>query len=252
MSEAGAAFLGGLAGLSTGAYTLTLTGSNLNTSVADANAIGQLGTAFHLGGFHLAVNGTVTGLSALTAAAKLIVTPNITDTFSEIATLTVGDGLLSGAITVNDSEAVTTTQAAAFLALLGGSGIPVASVNFGGHVESITDSQANIQSLTGSSAWTGNTSVHSDFYLVAADSVANLIDPSHTAALAAMNGTTSPATRRCWQRLPNPCSRWRTRSTSASAATRSRSRTRRPTCCWHRTRTARPWPRSGSFPATTR
>jgi hypothetical protein len=190
VSEAGAAFLGGLTGLSTGAYTLTLNGSDLNTSVADANAIGNLGSAFHLGGYQLSVNGSLTTLSGLSNSAKLIVTPNITDTFTNIAEMSLGSGLLGGTMTVNDSEAITTGQAASFLALLGGSGIPVANVSFAGHVESITDTLANIQTLTGSSAWTNNAAVHADFHLVVADSVANLINPANLSALEGMNSTT--------------------------------------------------------------
>jgi hypothetical protein len=74
--------------------------------------------------------------------------------------------------------------------LLGGSGIPVSKVSFGGNVESITDTLNNIQTLTGSSEWTSNTGVHSDFSLVVADTVATLINPANTTALAAMNATT--------------------------------------------------------------
>ena len=136
------------------------------------------------------MNGAVLYVSGLSANAKLIVTPDITDSFAQIATLVLGDGLLNGSIVVNDSEAITTTQASDFLALLGGSGIPVAHVSFGGNIESITDTLTDIQSLTGSGNWSSNTSVHSDFHLVAADTVATLINPSNTTALAAMNGTT--------------------------------------------------------------
>jgi hypothetical protein len=190
VSESGAAYLGGLAGFSAGAYTLTLTASDPTTSESDANAIGVLGSAFHLGGYQLTVDGSVSYVSGLTTNARLIATPDITDSFSQIATLTLGDGLLGGTITVNDSEAITTTQAGDFLALLGGSGIPVSKVSFGGNVESITDTLDNIQTLTGSAEWTSNTGVHSDFSLVVADTVATLINPANTTALAAMHATT--------------------------------------------------------------
>jgi len=98
------------------------------------------------------------------------VTPDITDTFSQIATLTIGTNLLGGTIAITDSESVTVTQANAFLALLkvgGGAGIPIANVSFGGHIESVTDTLANIQTMTGAAGWTSNVSVHTDFHLVA-------------------------------------------------------------------------------------
>jgi hypothetical protein len=190
VSESGAAYLGGLAGFSAGAYSLTLSASDATTSESDANAIGTLGTSFHLGSYHLTVSGSVSYVSGLTTNARLIVTSDITDSFSQIATLTLGDGLLDGTIAVNDSEAVTTTQASDFLALLGGSGIPVANVSFGGNVETITDTLSNIQGLTSSGAWTSNTGVHGDFSLVVADTVATLINTSNTATLAGMHGTT--------------------------------------------------------------
>ena len=69
VSEAGIAFLGGLAGFSAGAYTLTLA-ADATISVADANAIGTLGAAFRLGTHHLSVPGTVADLSALNPAAQ--------------------------------------------------------------------------------------------------------------------------------------------------------------------------------------
>ena len=72
----------------------------------------------------------------------------------------------------------------------GGPGIPAAKVSFGGHVESVTDTLANIQTLTGSAGWTANTSVQADFSLVVADSVTVLTNGANTSALAAMSGTT--------------------------------------------------------------
>jgi hypothetical protein len=192
VTVAGAAFLGGLSGFSAGASTLTI-GADASASVADANHLGSLGATLHLGGHHVHVAGSVAAVSALTGAAKAIVTPDITDTFAHVATLTLGSGLLGGTITVTDSEAPTVAQANAFLALLlagGNGGIPAANVSFGGHTEAVTDTLANIQSLTGSAGWTSNASVHGDFTLVVADTVAHLIDPANTAALAAMAGTT--------------------------------------------------------------
>ena len=192
VSIANAAYLGGLSGFSPGAFILTL-GADGSASVADANNLGALGSTLHLGGHHVHVAGTVASVSGLTNAAKAIATPDISDTFAHIATLALGGGLLGGTITVTDSASPTVAQAAAFLAILlvgGNGGIPIANVAFGGHVEAITDTLANIQTLTGSAGWTSNASVHADFSLVVADTVAHLIDPSNTAALSAMTGTT--------------------------------------------------------------
>ena len=192
VSEAGIAFLGGLSGFSAGAYALTLA-ADATVSVADANAIGTLGAAFRLGAHHLYVPGTVADLSGLNPAAQSIVLPQIADSFSNIAGMPGSSGLLGGTIVVNDSEAVSVAQASAFLGLLkvgGGPGIPAANVSFAGHVEAVTDTLANIQTLTGAAAWTQNASVQGDFSLVVADSVAHLIDPANTAALATMAGTT--------------------------------------------------------------
>ncbi len=119
--------------------------------------------------------------------------PDITDTFGNIALLTPTSGLLGGTITVTDSELVLVSQAAAFLALLqvgSGSGIPVANVDFGGHTQTVTDTLANIQTLTGAAAWQQNASVQSDFSLAVADTVANLVNPDNATALAAMASTT--------------------------------------------------------------
>ena len=195
VAVAGAAFLGGLSRFSPGAFTLTI-GADASASVTDANNLGSLGVTLHLGGHHVHVAGSVATVSALSSAAKAIVTPDITDTFAHIATLTIGSGLLGGTIAVTDSEAPSVAQAAAFLSLLlvgGNGGIPGANVSFGGHTEAITDTLANIQTLTGSAGWTANTSVHADFTLVVADTVAHLIDPANTAALTAMAGTTLSA-----------------------------------------------------------
>jgi hypothetical protein len=195
VTTAGAILLAGLPGFSIGAFTLTLTDS-VTISVAQANTLGTLSTSLRLNGHVLEVDGSVATMTSgpgLNSNAKLIVTPHITDTFANIATLTTGSGLLGGTITITDSESITVSQANAFLALLGGSGIPVANVTFGGHVQSVTDTLSNIQTLTGSLNWTSNVSVHVDFNLVVADTAATLINPSNTATLATMNGTTLSA-----------------------------------------------------------
>ena len=189
---AGAAFLGGLTGFSPGASTLTI-GANGSATVTQANQLGSLGATLHLGGHTVGVAGSVATVSGLSGAAKPIVVTAITDTFANIATLTIASGLLTGTLTITDSASPTVAQANAFLALLlagGNGGIPIAAVSFGGHTEAITDTLANIQTMTGSAGWTSNAAVHADFTLVAADTVAHLIDPANTAALEALAGTT--------------------------------------------------------------
>ncbi len=189
---AGAAFLGGLTGFSPGASTLTI-GANGTATVTQANQLGSLGATLHLGGHTVGVAGSVATVSGLSGAAKPIVVTAITDTFANIATLTIASGLLTGTLTITDSASPTVAQANAFLALLlagGNGGIPIANVSFGGHTEAITDTLANIQTMTGSAGWTSNAAVHADFTLVAADTVAHLIDPANTAALEALAGTT--------------------------------------------------------------
>src|SRR6202034_4373132 len=70
-----------------------------------------------------------------------------------------------------------------------GAGIPVANVTFPG-LEAVTDTLSNLQSFTSTAVWTSNAGVQSHFTLVAADTVANLINPLNTTALSALHGTT--------------------------------------------------------------
>ncbi len=56
--------------------------------------------------------------------------------------------------------------------------------------EAVTDTLAHLETFTVTSAWTSNAGVRSDFTLVAADTVANLIDAANTTALGALHGTT--------------------------------------------------------------
>ena len=119
--------------------------------------------------------------------------PEIADTFANIVQLSPDSGLLGGTITVSDSELVTVAQVASFLSLLkvgNSSGIPAANVHFSGNVETVSDTLANIQTLTGAPAWTQNTDVQADFHLTTADTVAALIDPANLTALSAMAGAT--------------------------------------------------------------
>ncbi len=195
--------LGGLTGFSAGAFTLTLSASDLTASVSQANAIGRLGSAFHLSSYVIDVPGSVQSLSGgsgLTVAALEVVTPQITDSFANIAQLSQSSGLLGGTIAVDDSGSATVAQATSFFGLIqvtnGGAGIPAANVSFNGfglssaQVETITDTLENIQDLTGLTSWRNNVSLQSDFHLEVADTVNNLINPSNTTALSGMHGTT--------------------------------------------------------------
>src|SRR6185312_3716929 len=97
MSEAGIAYLGRLSGFNAGAFTLTLDTNTSGVSISDANVLGGM-TSFRLGGRQLHVAGTVATLSGgpgLSAGAKAIASPDITDTFANIATLALGSGFLS-------------------------------------------------------------------------------------------------------------------------------------------------------------
>ena len=190
VSTAGAILLAGLPSFGAGSYKLTISDSP-TISIANANTLGGIQSSLLLGGNHLGVAGTVAQLSTLTSGAKAIVTPQISDTFANVAAnLTLGSGLLGGTLVVSDSESVTVSQASAFLALVGGSGIPAANVSFGGNFESVTDSFSNIQTLTGSSGWTGNASLQAKFHLIVADTTAVLTNAANTTALAGMAGTT--------------------------------------------------------------
>ena len=193
VTAANAAILGGLTGFSAGNFTLSLSANATGMSVADANKIGALINAFQLNGHTLGLAGDVATVSNLSNNARLIVTPDITDTFAHIATLTNNSNLLGGSITITDSSTVTVNQAAAFLELLkvgNNPGILAASVFFGNNIAAVTDTFTNIQTLTGSGGWTANASVHDDFNLVVADSVSTLVNGSNTASLSSMNATT--------------------------------------------------------------
>jgi len=193
ISEAQAAILGGLSGISVGGYTLTLSLSgNTSISIADAAKLGNIASSLNLGANELLVSGTAAQLGALTNTALGLVTPQLSDTFANI--LAVGNALLlKGTVTVTDSESISIGQASSFLGMLTTEGgtINPGSVSFAnGNVESITDTIAHLQSLQASSAWTSNTSVHAGFSLVAADTVSNLINPSHTSYLRSLSGST--------------------------------------------------------------
>jgi hypothetical protein len=190
------AYLGGLAGFSAGSFTLTL-GATTNVSVTNANILGGM-ASFRLGGHQIQVTGPVSQLIGLTTG-QAIASPIIDDSFADIATLSLTSGFLAGVtkanvtINIGDIASPTALQVSEFLALLQvggtGAGIPVANVTFPG-VEAVTDTLSNLQSFTSTAVWTSNAGVQSHFTLVAADTVANLINPLNTTALSALHGTT--------------------------------------------------------------
>jgi hypothetical protein len=197
VSEAQAAVLGGLAHFSAGGYTLTLNlNANTSISVADANALANIAGALNLNGHLLEVAGTVAQLSAVSATAWAVITPELTDTLANISTLSASSPLLAGSVAISDAESLTTAQASAFLGLVasgGGSGIHIGSLDFAGHSETVTGSIAQLQALTASTAWTNTTSLHGAFSLVASDSVTNLTNTATTTFLAGLAGTTLSA-----------------------------------------------------------
>jgi hypothetical protein len=190
-----AEILGAISSFSAGAYTLTVNQTgNTAISVTAANDLGNLGSALAItGGGHFDVQGTVAAVSALSNAALAIVTPQITDSFANIAALTSASALLGGTMTVNDSEAVSAATAEAFFGIIkvgNGAGIAAANVSFGTNVETVTDSIANLQTLTALPAYSGNSALAGAFTLGAADTVANLINASNTSFLEGLTSST--------------------------------------------------------------
>jgi hypothetical protein len=195
VTESIAAYLGGLSGFSAGAYTLTVSEPGLTViSVSDADNLAALGSALAISSGSFAVQGTVAALAGLSNAAAALVMPDIADSFSNIVNgLTASSPLLSGTLAISDSENVTAANAEAFFALIkvgNGAGIAASQVSFGGHVESVTGAVADLQSLTGLSAWTANASLASAFTLSAADTVANLINSTNRSFLEGLSAST--------------------------------------------------------------
>jgi len=190
--------LGTTTGFTAGSYKLTVSQPTSTViTVQQANALGTLGSALVItGGGQLDVQGTVAQLSLLSANALSIVTPQITDTFANVAGLTSASSLLGGTITISDSEPVNATLASSFFNIIkvgAGAGIPAANVSFGSHVENVTDTYANLLSLTGIAAYSANPTLASAFTLGAADTVANLINPAHLSFLETLSSSTLSA-----------------------------------------------------------
>jgi hypothetical protein len=196
ISLAQAQVLGSILNFSPGAYRLTVNHTGTNAiSIANANDLGVLGSALSItGGGHFNVVGTIAQLSALNNGALAIVTPQIVDSFANIATLTNASPLLGGTVSVNDSEAVNAATAEAFFGIIkvgNGAGIAAANVFFGAHdTETVTDSIANLQTLTSLPAYSANPSLTGAFALGAADTVANLVNSANTSFLEGLASST--------------------------------------------------------------
>jgi hypothetical protein len=187
--------LADLANFSTGAYTLTVAlGANTPVTVAQANNLAGLGAALVVTGHELTLSGSVASLAGLTAAGASVAHVTLTDTLADIAALSAGSPLLSGAIVISDSEALTAAQAATFLSLMSASGVSAGSISFGAHVETVTDSVANLTALKASAAWTANPGLQSHFALVADDTASVLANPANAAFLNSLSGQTLAAT----------------------------------------------------------
>ncbi len=195
VSEATAVVLAGLAHFTAGPYTLTLNlGADTPISISDANALGAIASALNLNGHHLVVTGSAAQLSALTAGALSIVTPALVDSIANIEALPISSPLLTGTVEVTGSDTLSGASASTLLNLIhsgNGPGISSGSLTFD-NPHAISDSVANIRSLTSSAAWTANAAVHASFHLVGQDSVANLTNPANTAFLSNLYATTLP------------------------------------------------------------
>ena len=197
ISEAQAVVLGSLSHFSAAGYTLTLNlNANTTISISDANALGNIAVSLNLNNHELLVAGNVAQLASLSGATLAFVSPELTDTLGNISTLSAGSALLTGTVTVNDSESISAALATSFLGLIasgGGPGIAIGNLNFGGQTETVTGSVAQLQALTASTAWTNSTAVHGAFALTASDSVAALINSANTSFLSGLHGTTLAA-----------------------------------------------------------
>jgi hypothetical protein len=196
ISLAQAETLGTILNFAPGAYTLTVSHTTTDPiTVLNANALGALGSALSLtGGGQLDAQGTVAQLTPLTSNALAIVTPQITDSFSNIAALTNASPLLGGTIVVNDSESVNAAAADAFFGIIKvgvGAGIAASHVSFAAtDTETVTDTIANLQTLAALPAYSANSALASAFTLGAADTVANLVNSANTSFLEGLASST--------------------------------------------------------------
>jgi hypothetical protein len=195
ISGASALALAALPNFSAGAYTLTASlGANTPVTVAQANALAGLGAALVVTGHEFTITGTAAALAGLTASGAAVAHVALADTLADVAGLAATSPLLTGSITITDSEALSAAQAGAFLALMQASGVNLGSVSFGGHVETVTDSVAALRALTASAAWTGDAALQPHFALVASDTAANLSNPANAAFIDGLSGAVLSAT----------------------------------------------------------
>jgi hypothetical protein len=195
-SSANVLTLAGLANFSTAGHTLTVAlGANTPVaSVAQANQLGALGAALIVTGHEYTISGSVASLAGLSAAGAAVAHVALTDTFSNLSALGSTSPLLTGTIVVNDAENLNASQAQGFLGLLSAAGVADGNVSFTGGAETVTDTVANLRTLTASTAWTANASLQSHISLVASDTAANLDNPANTAFLNTLSGQVLSAT----------------------------------------------------------
>jgi hypothetical protein len=187
VTEAQALALGGLGNaLATNVgghqYTVIVNlAADATVTAAQANALGNLGAALvlNLNGHHLILNDTAAHLASLTNAAKADVVPG-------------------ASVVVNDSAPISEATAAALLTMLGNHVFTASQLSFA-HPETVSDTLANLNTLTGTlqnlvgnanTGWTGDTALLNAFQFTATETVANLISAGNAAALAALNGST--------------------------------------------------------------
>jgi hypothetical protein len=186
VSVADAINLALLPNFSPGAYTLTVALNNDQPiSVTQANLLGGLGSSLVVTGHDLTVSGNVSSLLGLTTAGATVAHVALTDTLADIASLSPTSALLSGSVTVSDTEQLSAASTTSFLALM--SAAHVSSVNFGAQTEYVVDSVAALRTLESSAAWTGNAGLQSHFSLIAVDTASVLSNPANATFLNGLN-----------------------------------------------------------------
>ena len=193
VTESQVATLGSISNFNAGPYRISLgLVADAPISVSDANRLGNIAGALDLGGHHLIVSGSVAQLSALSSTALLLATPALVDSVADICALPSTSPLLRGTVEITGTDALTAGSASTLFGLIqSGSnpGIAPNALTFD-HVHVVTDSIAGLQQLTSSSGWTNNIPLQTSIHTVAADSVANLTNPSNLSYLSSLSGST--------------------------------------------------------------
>ncbi len=188
VTEAEAVTLGNLAHFNAGTHTITIAlTQDTGILLSDALALGNIAGSLNLNGHHLTVAGTIAQLSTLPQAALNLVTPQVFDSFADVAALPANSPLLHGTIEINDGAPVTTAQAASVLNLA--ASLPPGALVID-HAHAIVDSVVNIFALQSSAAWVHEPALQGQFSWTAQGSVAELINPASTGFLAGLSGTT--------------------------------------------------------------